>query len=164
MRLGADGMPSEVVIRGVTPQGDAAENFVIADGTAQWKSQVDEGSAPYSAPAYYLAQGGTFLSTAPEIDRLLAAGSKGLALLPSGQADFDKVTSLEVDGPQGKKTVDLIMVKGIGQSPIPLWVEGNKFFAQLFGLDTFPVGYEGNEAKMQAAQDAAIAAMAPATA
>jgi len=164
MRIGADGMPSEVVVRGVTPQGDAAENFSIADGSAKWISQVDQGSAPYSAPAYYLAQGGAFLSVAPEVERLLAAGPTGLALLPSGQATFDKVASLDVEGPQGKKTVDLIMVKGIGQSPIPVWVEGNKFFAQLFGLDTFPVGYEGNEAKMQAAQDAAIAAMAPATA
>lgn len=164
MRVGSDGMPSEVVIRGVTPQGDAAENFSVASNTATWKSQVDEGSAPYSAPAYYLVQGGTFLSTAPEIERLLAAGPNGLALLPSGQATFDKVSSLEVDGPQGKKTVDLIMVKGVGQSPAPVWVEGNKFFAQLFGLDSFPIGYEGNEAKMQAAQDAAIAAMAPATA
>ena len=164
MRMGADGMPSEVVIRGVTPQGDAAENFSIGDGTAKWVSQVDQGSAAYSAPAYYLASGGTFLSVAPEIDRLLAAGQGGLTLLPSGRATFDKVTSVEVDGPQGKKQVDLVMVKGVGQSPLPVWTEKGKFFAQLYGLDVFPAGYESNEAKLQAAQDAAIAAMAPATA
>jgi hypothetical protein len=164
LRMGADGMPSEVVIRGVTPQGDAAENFSIADGTAKWVSQVDQGSAAYSAPAYYLASGGTFLSVAPEIDRFLAAGQGGLTLLPSGRATFDKVTSVEVDGPQGKKQVDLVMVKGVGQSPLPVWTEKGKFFAQLYGLDVFPAGYESNEAKLQAAQDAAIAAMAPATA
>jgi imidazolonepropionase-like amidohydrolase len=162
--MGADGMPSEVVIRGVTPQGDAAETFSIADGTAKWVSQVDQGSASYSAPAYYLASGGTFLSVAPEIDRLLAAGQGGLTLLPSGRATFDKAVSVEVDGPQGKKQVDLVMVKGVGQSPIPVWTEKGKFFAQLYGLDVFPAGYETNAAKLQAAQDAAIAAMAPATA
>jgi len=164
MRMGADGMPAEVIIRGVTPQGDAAENFSIADGSAKWVSQVDQGTAPYSSPAYYLASGGTFLSVAPEIDRLLAAGQHGLTLLPSGRATFDTATSVEVDGPQGKKQVDLVMVKGIGQSPIPVWTENGKFFAQLYGLDVFPAGYETNATKLQAAQDAAIAAMAPATA
>ena len=164
MRIGADGMPAEVVIRGVTPQGDAAENFSIADGSAKWVSQVDQGTTPYSSPAYYLASGGTFLSVAPEIDRLLAAGQSGLTLLPSGRATFDKVTSVEVDGPQGKKQVDLVMVKGVGQSPIPVWTQNGKFFAQLYGLDVFPAGYETNATKLQAAQDAAIAAMAPATA
>ncbi|MGN6058251.1 MAG: amidohydrolase family protein, partial [Sphingomicrobium sp.] len=164
MRLGADGMPTDVVIRGVTPSGDAAETFAMANGTASWKSPVDEGHAAYSAPAYYLAQGGPFLTTAPEIDRLMAAGNAGLALLPSGRAAFDKVTSLEIDGPQGKKTVDLIMVKGVGQTPQPVWVENGKFFALLLGLNLMPAGYEGNADEMQAAQDAAIAAMAPAIA
>src|SRR5438105_7521539 len=58
MRFGADGMPSEIVIRGVTPSGDAAEHFAIADGTANWTSPVDKGVATYGSPAYYLAQGG----------------------------------------------------------------------------------------------------------
>ena len=64
MRVGADGMPSEVVVRGVTPSGDAAENFTISNGAAQWVSPVDKGSAPYSSPAFYVPQGGPFLTTA----------------------------------------------------------------------------------------------------
>jgi imidazolonepropionase-like amidohydrolase len=164
MRVGADGMPSEVVIRGVTPSGDAAETFGIANGTASWVSPVDKGSAAYGAPTYYLAQGGPFLSTAPEVDRLLATGRTGLALLPSGKATFDKVTSLTVDGPQGRKQVDLILLRGTSQSPQPVWVEGRKFFGTLQGLALLPAGYEANLATMQKAQDAAIAALAPATA
>ncbi|MFL6725503.1 MAG: amidohydrolase family protein [Sphingomicrobium sp.] len=164
MRVGPDGMPSEVVIRGVTPSGDAAENFAISNGNATWVSPVDKGSTAYGSSAYYLAQGGPFLSTAPEIDRLLAAGRAGLVLLPSGKATFDKVASLDVDGPQGKKHVDLVLMKGIGQSPQPVWVENGKFFGLLSGLNLLPAGYEGSADKMQAAQDAAIAALAPATA
>ncbi len=38
---GADGMPSTIAIRGVTPQGDAAETFTISRGAAGWKSPVD---------------------------------------------------------------------------------------------------------------------------
>ena len=104
------------------------------------------------------------MSTAPEIDRLMATGRAGMALLPSGRLEYDKVTSLDVDGPQGKKRVDLILLKGVSQSPQPVWVENGKFFAQLVGLGLLPAGYEGNLDKLQAAQDAAIAALAPATA
>ena len=164
MRFGADGMPSDIVIRGVTPSGDAAETFSIANGKASWTSPVDTGSVPYTAAAYYLASGGPFLAGAPGTDRLMTEGAAGGALLPSGHASLDKVASLDVQGPQGTKHVDLVLVNGIAQSPQPVWVENGKFFAQLAGLNLIPAGYEGNVDKMQAAQDAAIAALAPATA
>src|SRR5262245_59075784 len=51
--VGTDGMLDRVVIRGFTPNGDAAEEFAIKDGTATWKSPVDKGSAAYHAPAEY---------------------------------------------------------------------------------------------------------------
>jgi imidazolonepropionase-like amidohydrolase len=164
IRLGADGMPVQVVIRGVTPSGDAAENFSIGNGRATWVSPVDQGGTAYSAPTYYLPQGGPFLGIAPEIDRLMSAGAAGLALLPSGRASFDKVASLDVNGPRGTKHVDLVLVSGLGQTPQPVWVENGKFFGQLVGLNLLPAGYEANAEKMQAAQDAAIAALAPAIA
>ena len=161
MRIGADGMPADVVIRGVTPGGDAAETFSIAGAKASWTSPVDAGAARYGAPAFYLAAGGPFVSTAPEVDRLMSAGAAGMALLPSGRAAVDKVTSLDVSGPNGPKHVDLVLLKGVSQTPQPVWVENGKFFAQLGGLSLLPAGYEANLDKMQAAQDAAIAALAP---
>jgi len=164
MRIGADGMPTDMVIRGVTPSGDAAENFAIANGTASWTSPVDQGSTPYSAPAFYVSQGGPFLGGLPQINAQLAAGPAGMALLPSGKGTFDKITSLDVDGPQGTKHIDLILLKGTAQTPQPIWVENGKYFGALIGLALLPAGYEGNLAKMQTAQDAAIAALAPATA
>ena len=163
-RVGSDGMPTDLVIRGVTPSGDAAETFSVANGKASWTSPVDTGTAPYSSAAYYLPEGGPQLNNAPGIDALLAAGRKGLTLLPSGRADFNKVSSLDVDGPQGKKHIDLILVNGVSQSPQPYWVENGKFFGLLNGLGLLPAGYEGNLDKMQAAQDSAIAALAPAIA
>lgn len=164
MRLGSDGMPTDVVIRGVTPNGDAAETFAITNGNASWTSPVDKGAAPYSAPAFYLSQGGAFLANAPFVEALLATGNAGVALLPSGKATFDKVTSLDIDGPQGRKHVDLILLKGANQTPQPYWVENGKYFGQLGGLSVLPAGYEGNVDKLQAAQDNAIAALAPAIA
>jgi imidazolonepropionase-like amidohydrolase len=164
MRVGPDGMPADVVIRGVTPSGDSAETFAITNDNAAWVSPVDKGSAAYGAPAYYLAQGGPFLSFSPQIDRLLAAGRTGLALLPSGKATFDTVTSLDVDGAQGKKHVDLILLRGTSQTPQPVWVDNGKFFASVGALSLMPAGYEANLDAMTKSQEAAIAALAPATA
>ena len=79
----------------------------------------------------------------------MAAGRAGLALLPSGQATFDKVASLEVDGPQGKKNVDLIFVQGTAQTPQPVWVENGKFFGALVGL-----GAASRGLRRQSGQDA----------
>src|SRR6476469_8544721 len=61
---GADGMPSTLTIRGVTPQGDAAEQFSISGGSARWKSPVDAGTASYSGPAFYVSQSGPIDTTA----------------------------------------------------------------------------------------------------
>ncbi|MEA3059492.1 MAG: hypothetical protein QOE50_904, partial [Sphingomonadales bacterium] len=143
---------------------DAAEHFAIADGQASWLSTVDKGSAAYATPAYYLPLGGPNLSAAPQVERLLALSRTGMALLPSGKGTFDKVASLDVSGPQGTKHIDLVLLKGAAQTPQPVWVEGGKYFGALQGLGLLPAGYEGNLDKMQAAQDAAIAALAPATA
>ncbi|MHB8720887.1 MAG: amidohydrolase family protein, partial [Steroidobacteraceae bacterium] len=42
---GTEGTPTVMIIRGVTPQGDAAESFSLVGGSAQWRSPVDAGSA-----------------------------------------------------------------------------------------------------------------------
>ena len=96
-RAGADGMLSRLTIRGMTPQGDAAETFSLAAGTARWKSQVDDGTAPYASPAFYVSQGGPVDTTAWFLEALLASPDKTLALLPGGKAHAD-----EADRPPGR--------------------------------------------------------------
>src|SRR3954462_2108202 len=51
-KAGPDGMPASIVIRGVPPQGDAAETFTVSGGTATWKSPIDAGHAAYAKPAF----------------------------------------------------------------------------------------------------------------
>ena len=85
-KAGADGLPSSLTIRGVTPQGDAAETFTISGGTAGWKSPVDAGTANYAAPAFYVSQGGPIDTTAWFLEALLAKPDKSLDLLPGGKA------------------------------------------------------------------------------
>src|SRR5687767_5213275 len=64
IRLGANGVPEHIVVRGVNPGGDAAETFEAADGTARWKSQIDQGSAAFDGKSVYAPAGGTWGSTA----------------------------------------------------------------------------------------------------
>src|SRR5579859_3910733 len=71
--LDRDGMFERVVIRGHTPNGDAAETFAVQDGTARWKSPVDASSSPYVAPAEYVAFGGPMDLNADLLEKLLAS-------------------------------------------------------------------------------------------
>ena len=161
-RAGADGLPSSVAIRGVTPQGDAAETFSIASGTASWKSPVDEGKAAYSAPVFYVSQGGPIAGTAWFLESLLASADKSLDLLPGGKARAARLIDLEVGTGQARQTITLWSVTGTGTSPLPVWADANnKFFAITFGIAWLPEAYSSEQTKIEAAQAAAMGEQAP---
>ena len=104
---GADTMPSAITIRGVTPQGDAAETLSIAGGKAAWKSPIDAGSANYSAPAFYVSQGGPIDLTVWFVEALLARPDKSLDLLPGGKARASRLTDLTVGAGATRQTITL---------------------------------------------------------
>ena len=153
MKLGPDGLPTEMTIRGITPSGDAAETFAMRDGKAVWKAAADSGELP-AAPAFYLATGGTVASSIPLVAELVEAGSAGIALYPSGRATLEKGPTLEIEGPDGPKTVQLAWIRGLGPSPSPVWLDSDgKFFAQVSYISTMPAGYESNVKAMNDFQD-----------
>ena len=169
VRLGKEGMPEKITVRGVTPTGDAAETFAIEaagnGANARWKSPVDHGDVRVSAPSYYVPSGGTFLANDTLLPALLAAGSSGLNLLPSGRGTLEPSRTLVVTGAAGPKTIKLYFVRGINQSPQPYWLDdNNRLFGAYNGLALLPAGYEGNLAAMIKAQNEAIAELAPAIA
>jgi imidazolonepropionase-like amidohydrolase len=159
-RAGSDGMPVALTIRGVNPQGDAAESFHIDAGQAQWRSPVDAASAAYSTPAFYVAQGGPMDTNAWLLERLLAAPDRSLALLPGGLAHAVKLTTLDVGGASAaRQTITLWAITGIGNSPIPVWSDAqNRFFGMSLGIAWLPEAYVGEQARLEAAQTAAMAA------
>jgi len=161
-KSGPDGMPSSLEIRGVTPQGDAAETFAIAAGKASWKSPVDAGSAAYGTPAFYSSFGGPIATTAWLLERLLASPQHSLDLLPGGKARAEKLTTLTVGEGALKKEIVAWAVTGVGNSPIPVWADTEgKFFAFNFFLSWLPDDYAGEHQRLAEAQSRALALRGP---
>jgi imidazolonepropionase-like amidohydrolase len=161
-KVGGDGMPSAIAIRGVRPEGDAAELFTVESGRATWKSQVDNGTAPYSAPAFYVSQGGPIDMAAWFLESLLARPDKSLDLLPGGKAHAARLADLEVGTGSTRQTITLWAVTGINTSPVPMWADrDNKFFALTVGIGWLPETYATEQPKIEDAQAKAMAAQAP---
>jgi imidazolonepropionase-like amidohydrolase len=155
---GNDGMFDRVVVRGHTSFGDAAETFAVKNGTATWKSVVDGGSVAYRSPAEYLSYGGPFDLEASFIEALLASPGKSLAMLPSGQAHAEVLTSAFVGDGAKKKKVIAYVVTGVNNTPFAIWAdESGKVFAQIDFLSYIPEGYESAVPVLQKAQSDALA-------
>ncbi|QPC97979.1 amidohydrolase family protein [Qipengyuania soli] len=155
---GADGRPIKVAVHGFTDSGDATESLTVdADGIAHWKTSVDEGSAPY-AGKFYSNYGGPWVAAENDLAGLIAAGEKGLDLLPSGHAEVSLGQLVDIDGPNGPEKVRLAFVQGYGFSPSPFWLtEDNRLFGFAGGMSMLPEGYEANALKLKEIQDAATA-------
>ncbi len=156
--VGTDGRPVKMVVRGFTDSGDATEDFWVDDkGIAHWKTSVDEGSAPL-ANKRYSAYGGPWLASELDIAALVAAGDKGLDLLPNGRASLSVGPAHVITGPDGPKTVKLAFVSGLGFAPTPLWLDQNNGLFGFAGtISLLPAGYEAVGPKLKEIQDAATA-------
>ncbi|HST11449.1 MAG TPA: amidohydrolase family protein [Terriglobales bacterium] len=164
VKLGDDGMPATLEIRGVSPQGDVAETFTIANGSASWKSPVDSGSHAYQT-AFYVSQGGPIsIGTQLLIEALLKSPDKSMPLLPGGRARAERLTESVVGSGSASKTVIDWAVTGLSPSPTPVWTTADgKFFAFVNpAMSLMPTGYEGDLEKLNKVQDDALAARSPA--
>lgn len=158
--LGTDGVPTRISIRGFTDSGDATEDYFVDEaGVAHWKTSVDSGSAPLAGKRYS-TYGGPWLAGEDDINALVAAGDKGIDLLPSGHASLSIVRTVTVDGPKGPLTLKLAYLKGVGFAPQPGWLdEQNRFFGLAGGMSLLPEGYEALGPKLKDIQEEATAAL-----
>ncbi|SEJ26490.1 Amidohydrolase family protein [Sphingobium sp. AP50] len=160
LTLGPDGRPTAMAIRGYTDQGDATETFSVdSGGIAHWKTSIDQGEAPF-ANKRYNSYGGPWLAGEKDIEALVAAGTKGIDLLPTGHASISIGEPVQISGAQGSKTVKLAFIQGYGFSPSPIWLDqDNHFFGNAGVISLLPAGYEANGPKLKDIQDKATAAM-----
>ena len=155
---GADGLPARMVVRGVTPTGDAGETLTIANGTATWTSQIDRGGAPYASPHFYVPVGGTADANAMFLERLLAAPARTLDLLPGGKAHAEQLTTLDTGTGASRQTITAWSITGLSNSPVVMWSDANgRFFGTNAGLAWLPEGYEDALKPTEKAQNDALA-------
>lgn len=142
--LNKEGYPTSVVVRGITPGGDAAETLSVEGGKAAWKSIADKGEVT-GKTGYYLPAGGIGLADQLLIDRLVAAGANGVDLLPSGKATLSIGPSLTIQGPNGPTAVKLASIRGILATPVWTWLDANnRFFGNVGWISFLPKGFESN--------------------
>lgn len=158
--FGPDKRPTRIAVRGFTDSGDATENFSVdGAGIAHWKTAVDEGSAPFAGKRYN-SYGGPWLAGEGDIAAFVAAGEKGIDLLPQGHASISIGKAVTIDGPSGPKTVKLAFVQGLGFAPTPMWLDDqNRFFGFAGVISLLPEGYEAAGPRLKDIQDEATAAM-----
>ena len=163
IHLSPDGRIDRVVVRGVTPGGDAAESFAITGGKAVWKSQIDAGSVPDDGNRQYSPAGGTWVSGATFSELLYKAPGKRMALLPGGEARLTRLVDVPVGSGATARTVTVWTVEGVGLEPGPVVLNADgSFFAQVSTMAIMPEAYTGDFLKLQKAQDDALAARGPA--
>ncbi|MBC2669963.1 amidohydrolase family protein [Novosphingobium piscinae] len=158
--LRADGTPAQISIRGFTDSGDATEDFhVDAAGVAHWKTAVDSGSAPLGTRRYS-TYGGPWLANEAEVNALVAAGDKGIDMLPSGHAVLTVARTVTVPAAGGPLTLKLAFIRGFGFAPTPVWLDGqDRFFGWAGGMSMLPEGQEALGPKLKDIQEEATAAM-----
>lgn len=156
------GLPLSIVVRGFTPNGNAAESFAVEGGMARWQSQIDSGEAVAEQRRIYVPAGGPFLQTADLAERILAEPDHRMTLLPGGEARMEQIgTSILVEGASTRE-IQLWAINGVGLSPFPVWMDGSKFYAIVSSVSLMPEGRVGYMAGLQQIQDEALAQRNPA--
>ncbi|MBO9714927.1 amidohydrolase family protein [Sphingomonas sp.] len=157
------GRIDKVVVRGVTPAGDAAETFAIESGRARWKSQLDAGDVADDGVRQYSTAGGTWSSNATFAELLYKAPGKRISLLPGGEARLTHLVDVPVGSGATAKTVSAWAVEGVGMEPSPILLNADgSFFGFVGVMAILPEAYTGDFLRLQKAQDDALAARGPA--
>ena len=162
LKLASDGSVAALTVRGVDPEGSAAESFAIVKGRARYASQVDRGEIAAKPGAFYVAFGGTIDSISAEFDALMRAPGHAVDLLPGGRASMEELTTATVSDGKTSKTLTAYAVSGLYLSPVPVWADGKRFFGIVSGLNYLPAGWESVAPALGKAQEDALAKRAPA--
>ena len=125
VQLSRDGMILEQRITGISPfKSPIDESFSYAGGVASWSTVGDSGSAKIDMPAFYVDNEMGAFETVPALVRAaLQRIDNELPLLPSGTAQVERVTDVEIETGNGKQTASLFSISGIGLTPMYFWLD-----------------------------------------
>jgi hypothetical protein len=133
--IGSDTTYKTFAVKGTSTFGaPVEESFSLADGRAKWKSLSDSGEMAVTGRALYSPISGT----PAQFEVLLAAAAASggeVALLPTGMLRARKVAEQALEGPAGKRTVNLMAITGQGFTPTFVWATSDqapRLFAFIF--------------------------------
>lgn len=155
--LDSAGRPTELVIRGTTPQGDATETFQFRDGRAAWRSAVDQGDV--NEGGFYLPFNGPNDSFIVLAQALMAAPDHEVDLLPSGRARIDQLTQATVRNEAGEqRRFTAWTISGLAWYPTVIWFDADQFFGASGFINYAPAGWESVIAELGRLEGEALAA------
>jgi hypothetical protein len=96
------------------------ESFSLADGRAKWKSLSELGDLSVMGRALYSPISGTPAQFEVLLQAAATSGGE-VALLPSGTLRVRKVAEQALEGPTGKRTVNLMAITVTGFTPTFVW-------------------------------------------
>ncbi len=151
--LGYDGKPLRIRIRGITPDGDAAEEMVADENGIRWDSGADSGTAPPDG-GFYLAKGGPQAMFGLLVEYMLDKGQ--VQLLPTGTARLRDGGTLAIEDEDGDLEARLIFIEGLLPAPIPVWVDDKgRHLASISGMGLMREGYEEHFKTLRKMQEGA---------
>jgi len=125
IQLDENGLVVAQQISGTGPFGaDIDETFSLQGDSATWKTVGEGGLINGAQPAFYLpTESAAVASRAALVRAALKNMNDEIALFPSGSARVEKVTTAEIDSPDGTVTLSLYAVFGVGFTPAYLWMD-----------------------------------------
>ncbi len=124
LQLSPDGIPVAQRITGISPfQAPIDESFRYEDGVATWRTAGESGRVETDNPGFYVATEFAALGLAPLVQAAARNMDGEIALLPSGTARVEKLTSARVDTPDGPQVLSLYAVFGLDFTPAYAWFD-----------------------------------------
>ncbi len=146
LQLDADGYITSQKITGRSPFGAAIdETYSIVNGVASWKTPGESGSATIDEPAFYLATETASMGTTEALVQLaMKSLDNSVNLLPNGSARVTKVTTVDVETPDGPTSLSLMSISGIGFTPSYAWFDDDLRITAVGGgwLGMLPEGWD----------------------
>ncbi len=151
--LGYDGIPQKIRIRGVTPDGDAAETMEASSEGIRWDSGADRGTAAADS-GFYLSRGGPQALFGLLVEYMLDKGE--VALLPAGTARLRDGETLFIEDEDGDLEARLLFIDGLRPSPVAVWVDDKgSHLATIDGMGLIREGYQEHFLALREVQEKA---------
>ena len=145
LQLSPEGIPVFQRITGISAfQAPIDESFSYKDGVASWSTAGESGSMQTDNPGFYVATEFGALGLSALVQAALKSMDNEIALLPSGTARIEKLTSAQVDTPDGQQTLSLYAIFGLSFTPAYGWFDDDNVLKVLdFGgwMSMLPKGW-----------------------